>query len=858
MVRQLVLVSVVVLNGCVGTSSVQCGDQLCPEGTECRTFTTLGPKETSGSICPTSQQIADCMGKADGTACGTGAEECREGVCWPYTCGDGRQNSTEQCDDGNTDPGDGCSATCDSNETCGNKTIDPVVLQDGVLVPREACDDGNLADGDGCTSRCQPEAARWLQTSTERISPRTGAAMAYDIDHGVAVMFGGYDAPHSLGDTLLRGAGAWVNASPATNPVVRSNASMAYDADTHRVVMFGGDGDNNNGTYLSDTWEWNGRTWVERASPNTPVERAGAAMAYDSKRRRIVMFGGIHGGGANGGNLSIGDTWEWDGGGWTQIMPANHPSSRSGAALGFDPKRGVMVLFAGGFLNFNSTVTPNNETWTYNGTDWSLVTVSSPPAKRIGATMAWDPINQRLLMYGGNDQNGNALADTWAWTGTTWTPVIASASPPGPRAFQNMALDVARKRIVMVGGGTDLDSWEWNGTNWIDATPTLPGATRSSASAYRPARGQADLYDGGIFYETDQVTVTQGPNTPGDLSYSALGYDRAHDTTVMFGGQLSGNSAVQDTWLWNGTAWTKPTLSPQPGPREDAQIACDDSRGECLMFGGQTSPSATLGDTWIWNGTAWRDAMPASAPSARADYALGYDPVAKQIVLFGGRTADTVASAVGDTWTWNGTTWTHVTDAGPGKIEGASMAWDPSIGALVLYGGAGAAGTDVVFPSVTYVWKNNTWQHLVATNNPTGRELPWLFPSPGGLTMSSGARTGQAGPPLPFSDVWQLRFESTNAKESCVLDIDDDGDGLKGCADPDCAFWCAPYCVGQKPAAGQTTCDDSLPHCGDGVCNTALETCRTCPGDCGACTAVCGDTICDSTESSASCPGDCP
>ena len=52
----------------------------------------------------------------------------------------------------NRDGGDGCSADCRSNETCGNRIIDrlPNRLDGGV----EQCDDGNLTAGDGCSPFC--------------------------------------------------------------------------------------------------------------------------------------------------------------------------------------------------------------------------------------------------------------------------------------------------------------------------------------------------------------------------------------------------------------------------------------------------------------------------------------------------------------------------------------------------------------------------------------------------------------------------------------------------------------------------------------------------------------------------------
>lgn len=76
------------------------------------------------------------------------------------SCGNGKWNVGEECDDGNTEDGDGCSATCALEfgyqwtengieevppaPNCGNKKVEI----------GEACDDGNNESGDGCTSNC--------------------------------------------------------------------------------------------------------------------------------------------------------------------------------------------------------------------------------------------------------------------------------------------------------------------------------------------------------------------------------------------------------------------------------------------------------------------------------------------------------------------------------------------------------------------------------------------------------------------------------------------------------------------------------------------------------------------------------
>jgi cysteine-rich repeat protein len=95
-------------------------------------------------------------------------------------CGNGTEDAGEQCDDGNTANGDGCSSTCQNEPRCGDGTVGAgeqcddgnvtnddactnvcrlAACGDGIVQPsnNEDCDDGNLTNGDGCTSICTVE-----------------------------------------------------------------------------------------------------------------------------------------------------------------------------------------------------------------------------------------------------------------------------------------------------------------------------------------------------------------------------------------------------------------------------------------------------------------------------------------------------------------------------------------------------------------------------------------------------------------------------------------------------------------------------------------------------------------------------
>ena len=79
-------------------------------------------------------------------------------------CGDGALDGDEACDDGDTEPGDGCDAACALEDgfscpTPGAPCLADPACGDGAVDPSldERCDDGNGDSGDGCSEQCVVE-----------------------------------------------------------------------------------------------------------------------------------------------------------------------------------------------------------------------------------------------------------------------------------------------------------------------------------------------------------------------------------------------------------------------------------------------------------------------------------------------------------------------------------------------------------------------------------------------------------------------------------------------------------------------------------------------------------------------------
>ncbi|MGO8999979.1 MAG: kelch repeat-containing protein, partial [Polyangiaceae bacterium] len=109
----------------------------------------------------------------------------------------------------------------------------------------------------------------------------------------------------------------------------------------------------------------------------------------------------------------------------TQLFPATSPPPRQYAAAA--TLNGNVVLFGGS----NGNAGPSaflNDTWEWDGTNWTQFSPATSPPPREGPSAG--TIDGTMVLFGGDNSTG-FIGDTWQWNGATWTQLSPANSPPG-------------------------------------------------------------------------------------------------------------------------------------------------------------------------------------------------------------------------------------------------------------------------------------------------------------------------------------------------------------------------------------------------------------------------------------------
>ncbi len=326
-------------------------------------------------------------------------------------------------------------------------------------------------------------------------------------------------------------------------PCARAHAVMVTDKEDYRIVLYGGDQQQNGSLYYNDVWQFDLKdlTWsTVDVSGQPPSNRTWCASAYDATKDRIIIFGGWY-------EYSFfNDVWE-------------------------------LGLKAG------------SEAWK------SLSTLGTTPAAREAASCVIDPINNRMIMFGGYDLTTSARNDVWELDLTTlaWTQLFPSGTSPVPRYAHTAVYDPVDHRMVVFGGIAPYspgfnDVWELDLTDgaeeWQQLNPAgaTPPARCRHFGVYNSVSNEMIVgfgydYTGGTILYNDVWVLDLGSLEWEDVSNggfaitarrgASAAFNPDDEFTYIFGGHVLGSHYCYQTYSLDLDATSSPAVQEYDEPK---------------------------------------------------------------------------------------------------------------------------------------------------------------------------------------------------------------------------------------------------------------------------------------------------
>jgi N-acetylneuraminic acid mutarotase len=354
-------------------------------------------------------------------------------------------------------------------------------------------------------------------------------------------------AGDAAGDARMCGPGS------AMQPQARGDSVGAVDPATGLLYVFGGDVGPTvmcipSPMFRNDTWSYDADcdVWRPIETPTAPSARARAAYATDTRRRRLIVFGGRFRAGTSGNYTLYNDVWAFDfeTKTWAQIEAPGGPTPRANAAAAYDPTADELLVHGGNTSASGASFQPQGDLWALNLETrvWRRVTtMGAAPSARLfhGATVS----NGALWLLGGGGANafqGPFYTEVFRLdlATSTWSTVLDSNPEIVGRI--NPAIVPDGDGVLLLGGHDDGALGNRN-----DAI----GISAAGAVTVHVAGDQLDQAPAG-FCDFPANFVTPQADTPERRSAAVVAADPTRNRVVIFGGKTDCGVA-SDVWLFN-------------------------------------------------------------------------------------------------------------------------------------------------------------------------------------------------------------------------------------------------------------------------------------------------------------------
>ncbi len=354
------------------------------------------------------------------------------------------------------------------------------------------------------------------------------------------------------------------------------------------------------------------------------------------------------------------------------LMASCAPESRLGHRMFYDPVREKVMLYGG--AKWDTSYTFYDDLWEYDYDSrlWYEIQTSNAPPGRLNAMVTYILERHELFMYGGMASN-DRVSDTWTLDLETmaWTE-LDPTDHPSPRSDSSVSYDPENDVVILFSGYRKDEvktqqTWVYSfeEENWVEMFPENPPLHQyGHYMTYVPETGQHLMYPG-------HWSVVSGTTT----------------TSHGYGGNIWEYKYPENEWAEH------PVGSNPPG-RYWGNVVYDPDENRIVLFGGHGS--SEYDDTWSYDvsDNSWERSIQGDLPTKRGSSNMAYDPGNKVFVLFGG--IDESRNALSDTWIMDAGTmqWTEVAEQhepaddpvqeSTGSIPGFQL-WSMALSLAVFY-----------------------------------------------------------------------------------------------------------------------------------------------------------------------------
>lgn len=283
------------------------------------------------------------------------------------------------------------------------------------------------------------------------------------------------------------------------------------------------------------------------------------------------------------------------------------------------------------------------------------------PSKRVYHTMLYDPITERVIVFGGQAYYhwGMDLQDVWAYHSSSAKWEYLGGLEAGE--IYAVAYDEKHRQAIMLNLKGETWAYSLQSQKWERKNPPISPAARYGHRMVYEAHTSRIILFGGfnggsldepLFnhtwiyeYENDKWTLMEPELAPSARIYHSMVYHPVAKRTLVWGGRPFEDQSDVTMWVYDSQSNTWESLQPVNGPSKRfvyaPMVYCSKSN-RVIMFGGLELSGKfqgrLIGETWFYDleKNRWEQLETTVQPSTRTQHAMVYSHALGKVVVFGG------------------------------------------------------------------------------------------------------------------------------------------------------------------------------------------------------------------------------